>query len=635
MAATTLSLSIGSEVGTLSTERRRTLFISLLLFLATLLLYTPALKNGFVNYDDPDYVTSNPRVLQGLSWSNVRWAMTATVQANWHPLTWMSHMLDVQLFGLDPHGHHLHNILLHGCNVVLLFLLFRKVTGAAWRSALVAALFAVHPLNVECVAWIAERKSLLAMLFLLLTFLAYNWYVRKRSLVRYTLVLVLFALGLAAKPMVVTLPLLLLLWDYWPLGRASTESVSESGLSWTYLVVEKVPLFFLSAASACVTVYAQANGGALGNTQALPLSQRFDNAIVSYLVYVLKGLWPSRLAVFYPHPEGSLPLWKVFCAAFVLVVLTALVWHFRKNRRWLLVGWLWYLVAMLPMIGIMQVGRQAMADRYAYLPFIGLFVIGVWAAAECLEGLEATDSLKATIAMATLIAYASLTFVQIGYWRDGYTLFTHALEVTERNGVTEANLATTLIEMGRPDLATPHLEAAEKFTPQLATPHYDLAVIRQEQGKVEIAKEEYEATLKYSGDPNQLLHAHHNLAFLLLALNDLPGAEREFTAALQMSPDKQNSLLGRGMVEFREGKMDAALADLTRASQISPSDTAQFWLGRTYEALGDRAAATLAYQAALQMTPDMRDAQEGLQRVSGEQARAQSEKSGATGFKRR
>lgn len=594
--------------------QRSGLVISLLLFLGTILLYIPALLNGFVSYDDPAYVLSNSHVLQGLSWSNIRWALTATIEANWHPLTWISHMLDVQLFGLNPHGHHFDNVLLHALNVALLFLVFRKATGSLSRSAIVAALFAVHPLNVECVAWIAERKSLLSMLFLLLTFLAYQAYVQQRSFMRYAVVFLLFALGLSAKPMVITLPVLLLLWDYWPLARATGQTEGRR-LSIGVLLAEKIPLFLLSAASAWITLYAQRNGGALGSTAVLPLGQRLGNAIVSYVTYIGKFIWPTRLAVFYPHPEGSLAIWKVLLAAVVLVTLTALIWRARKERPWLLSGWLWYLVAMLPMIGAVQVGRQAMADRYAYLPFVGLFIVGVWGGAEVLAALKFQRAPKMILTGAALVTYASITFLQIGYWHDSYALFSHAVAVTNRNGLAEGNLGAALVSMGRPDLALSHLEAAEQFAPQLSTPHYDLGVLSQQQGNLQAARQQYELALKYSADATEIVQTHNNLGFVLMSLNDLPAAEHEFTAALQIVPDKQNSLLGRGMVEFQEGKMDAAGSDLTRATQIAPSAIAELWLGRTYEAQHKWGAAKLAYQAALQIAPGMVEASQGLQRV--------------------
>jgi len=587
------------------------LIISLLLFVATLILYLPAFSNGFVNYDDPAYVTSNAHVLQGLSWSNLRWALTATVEANWHPLTWISHMADVQFFGTNPRGHHAVSVLMHGLNVVLLFLVLKRATGYRLRSALVAGLFAVHPLNVECVAWVAERKSLLSMFFLLLTMGAYGWYASKRSFGRYALVVLLFALGLAAKPMVVTLPVLLLLWDFWPLKRIAFDSRKERATAF-WLVAEKILLFALSAASSWITLYAQHSGGALGSTELLPLGLRIENAVYSYMAYIGKGIWPSGLAVFYPHPEQLLPLWQVGLAGVLLAGISGFVWINRNRHRYLLTGWLWYLAAMVPMIGIVQVGRQAMADRYAYLPFVGLFIAAVWGIAELLERFKVSHFVGGAIAAAVLIAYASISFLQISYWHDSYTLFSHALAVTSHNGIAEDNLGTALMAMGRPDLAMPHFEAAAEYIPQLSTAHYNLGVLQQQQGQVVAAKNQYELALRYSTDPTEIAQAHSNLGFLLMGLNDPKAAEQEFTAALVVSPEKQNSMLGRGMAEYQQGKLDAAVNDLSRAARMAPMAAADFWLGRALEDRGKTQSAIAAYESALQIAPDMAEARQRL-----------------------
>jgi protein O-mannosyl-transferase len=594
-----------------SSVLRSPVTLSLLLFFGTLILYFPVLNSAFVNYDDPAYVTKNTHVLQGLSWSNLVWATTATVEANWHPLTWLSHMTDVQLFGLNPRGPHAINVLLHALNVLLLFFVLYRATAQVSRSAMVAALFAVHPLNVECVAWVAERKSLLSMFLLLLALAAYGWYASKRSVGRYLLVIVAFALGLAAKPMVVTLPVLLLLWDYWPLRRFGPK-VSSDNPALTQLVLEKIPLFALSAASSWITLYAQHSGGALGSTDVLPLLWRIENAIYSYAAYLGKGLWPSGLAVFYPHPEGTVAVWKIVLSAALLLAITVLAWLHRARRGYLLTGWFWYLIALIPMIGVVQVGRQAMADRYAYLPFIGLFLIAVWGGADLFAWLKLPAVANNALAAAAVVVYASMTFLQISYWHDSYALFSHALAVTNRNGIAEDNLGTALMEMGRPDLAVPHFISAAEFAPYLSTPHYNLGVLQQQQNHAELAKAEYELALKYSTDPTELAQAHGNLGFLLMEGSDLNGAKDQFTAALQINPEKQNSLLGRGMVEFRQGDLASAVADLSHAAQIAPSAQADFWLGRALEAKGQMQPAVMAYQAALALAPEMAEARDRL-----------------------
>jgi tetratricopeptide (TPR) repeat protein len=592
---------------------RSPLVLSLVLFAATVILYLPVLDSAFVNYDDPAYVTANAHVLRGLSWSNAKWATTATVEANWHPVTWISHMADVQLFGLNPRGHHAVSVVLHAFNVVLLFFVLRRATGHVIRSAIVAALFAVHPLNVECVAWVAERKSLLSMLFLLLALAGYGWYASRRSVGRYALVVALFAVGLVAKPMIVTLPILLFLWDYWPLQRAAYEKEIAAGRpTLLQLIVEKIPLFALSGASSWITLYAQRSGGALGNVELLPLGQRVGNAIYSYAAYLGKGIWPAGLAVFYPHPEGSLAAWKVAAAALLLVIITALAWIYRKRHRYLLMGWLWYLVAMIPMIGIVQVGRQAMADRYAYLPFIGLFIAAVWGCSELFASVKLSGVAQAAITAAVLLAYASTAFLQINYWHNSYTLFSHALAVTRHNGIAESNLGTALMEMGRPDLAQPHFEAAAEFVPQLSTAHYNLGVLEQQQNRPDAAQREYELALKYSSDATEAAQTHSNLGFLLLE-SDPRAAVEQFTAALQINPEKQNSLLGRGIAEYHERDLDAAVADLSLAAKLAPMAQAEFWLGRALEDQGQVQDAARAYEAALQLAPGMAEAQQRLE----------------------
>src|ERR1700687_3231103 len=465
---------------------------SALLFLSTLTLYYPALRNGFVNYDDPAYVTSNLQVQQGLTARTLAWAFTSTAEANWHPLTWISHMLDVQLYGLKPVGHHAQSVLWHALNVVLLFLLLAKVTGFVGRSALVAGLFAVHPLNVESVAWVAERKTVLCAFFFLLALSAYGWYVRQPRARRYLLVVLLFALGLMAKPMAITLPFVLLLIDYWPLQRFPEAPFSS-------LTLEKIPLLALSAGSAAITLYAQRAGGAVGSTELLPLAMRVKNAIYCYLIYVEKAVWPSRLAVFYPHPEGSLALWKVLGAAAVLAAVTAVFWHFRE-RRYLLVGWLWFLGTLAPVIGIVQVGRQAWADRYAYLPFWGLFVIGVWLASEGAARISLSRAAQVAIASAVLLGYSVAAHIQIGYWRDSYSLFAHTLQATDANPIAAGNLGSALMKMQRPALPLPHLERAIQLMPTFSTAHYDLGTLLHRQNELDRAQREYQLALKYASD---------------------------------------------------------------------------------------------------------------------------------------
>ncbi len=581
--------------------------VGLLLFLGTLALYYPALQNGFVNYDDPAYVTSNLHVQQGLTARSLAWAFTSTAEANWHPLTWISHMLDVQLFGLQPAGHHAQSVLWHAVNVVLLFLLLAKATGFVGRSAVVSALFAVHPLNVESVAWVAERKTVLCTFLFLLALGAYGWHVKRPRASRYLLVALLFALALMAKPMAITLPFALLLLDFWPLQRFPETPLSK-------LVLEKIPLLALSAASAAITLYAERAGGAVGSTDLLPLAMRVKNAIYSYVIYIQKAVWPSRLAVFYPHPEGSLALWKVMGALVVLLTITAVSWHFRE-RRYLLVGWLWFLGTMAPMIGIVQVGRQAWADRYAYLPLWGLFVIGVWLASEAATRFSLSRAAQVAVALALLLGYSITAHIQIGYWRDSYSLFAHAIQVTDANPIAEGNLGSVLLEMGRPDLAISHLERAIQLMPTLATAHYNLGTLLQRQNELDQAQREYQLALQYASDEREAAQTHNNLGVLFNQLGRRDAAAAEFTEAIALNPYGQNSLVGRGLIEHEEGKLDAALQDFTRAGQVAPSPTAFYWQGRVLEEKGQLSAAAEAYRAALKLAPNFGDTQVRLENL--------------------
>ncbi len=570
-------------------------------------LYYPALENVFVNYDDPDYVTSNYHVQQELTLRGVAWAFTSTAEANWHPLTWISHMLDVRLFGLQPKGHHAQSLFWHAVNVVLLFLLLAKATGFVGRSALVAALFAAHPLNVESVAWVAERKTVLCTFFFLLALAAYGWYAKRPSISRYLLVALLFALGLMAKPIAITLPILLLLVDFWPLQRFPQTPLSR-------LVLGKIPLLVLSAASAGITLYAQRAGGAVGSTLALPLAMRVKNAIYSYLIYLTKAIWPSRLAVFYPHPGGSLAWWRVLCAALILITITALFWHFRE-RRYLLVGWLWFLITLAPVIGIVQVGRQAWADRYAYIPLWGLFVIAVWLLSEAAARTSLSRAAQIVIALAVLLGYAVTARSQIGYWRDSYSLFAHALQVTNANSIAEGNLGSALMEMRRPDLAEPHLERSIQLMPTNAAAHYNLGNLLQRQNQLFRAQQEYQLALKFASDEREAAQTHNNLGVLFSQLGRRDEALTEFTKAIAINPYEQNSFIGRGLIERQEGKLEAALQDFVRAAQIVPSPVACYWQGRILEEKGQSSDAAEAYRAALKLAPDFGDAAARLENI--------------------
>ena len=593
------------------------LFLAVLLFAGTLALYASAIRNSFVNYDDPDYVTRNAHVSKGLLWSNVVWAFSlSNYAANWHPLTWISHMADVQWYGNNPAGHHFTNILLHSLDVALLFLLLDWATGLTLRSGAVAVLFAVHPLNVESVAWIAERKTPLSVLFFLLALWGYGWYVRKPGVGRYALVAIFFSMALMAKVMVIAFPLALLLLDFWPFKRFPHPETSVGGPGslrvFLNLILEKVPLFLLAAADAWLMILAQRKTGSVGNSLALPLAWRVKNALYSYVAYLRDAIWPVRLAVFYPHPEGSLSWTKVLAATAVLIAISALVWRYRE-KRYLLTGWLWFLGTMFPMIGIVQSGRQGMADRYAYIPLLGIFLAVIWLLGDWAGKVQLRQRLLIILFLVACIPYVYLTRKQIGYWKDSYTLFRHTLEVTANNGIAENNFGSALMERGEPAQAEAHFEAATRLIPGLASAHYNLGVILQTGGRADEAAREYRLAIANSSDPLELAQSHNNLGILDLQSGKSAEALTELSAAIALNPEELNSYIGRGMVELQFWNVDASIADFSRALAISPSPVAYFNLGRALEAKGDFSGAANAYSAALRLAPGMIEAQSNLQ----------------------
>lgn len=588
--------------------------LAVALALGTMAVYAPAMRNGFVNLDDPDYVTHNPHVLGGLTWADVHWALGSNYpSSNWHPLTWLSHMADVQVYGQNPAGHHFTNVLLHALDVVALFLLIALATGRALRAAAVAAIFAVQPLNVEAVAWISERKSVLCVLFFLLAVGAYGWYVKKPGVVRYSLVALLFGLGITAKIMVIPFPFALLLLDYWPLGRfakADANGAEQSFLrTFSRMVVEKIPLFAMAIAGGAITLYVHRREHAL--TAAMPFAWRFKNAIFSYVMYLAKAIWPAGLAPYYPHPENSLSWAVVGLSGIALAGITLLAWRHRR-RKYLLMAWLWYLGTMLPMIGFIQTGRQGMADRFMHIPMMGLLVGLVWLVADIAA--EKHWQKEIAIALFLLVAApnAAVTIKQIGYWHDSYTLFAHTLDVTKSNGLAENNFAVALMERGDTTEAARHFEAAVRYSPDLASPHYNLALLLQRHNQLADAEHEYRAALALSSDQTEMVQSHNNLGILYLGEQKLPEALNELSSAIALDPHEQNSYIGRGTIELQTGNVDSAATDFAKAASIGPSPLALFRLGQALESKGETQNAAKAYAAALHLAPGMTEARTRL-----------------------
>jgi protein O-mannosyl-transferase len=594
--------------------RKRNKIVCLLLAVVTLALYNPVNRHPFVNYDDDRYVINNPHVRQGLTADTFTWALTATEQANWHPLTWMSHALDVSLFRLNPAGHHFTSILLHVVNVVLLFLLLMWGTGRFGPSLFVAALFALHPINVESVAWVAERKNVLCTMFFFLTLWAYGWYARKPDWKRYLAVAGLFAAGLASKPMVITLPFVLLLLDYWPLARvrgAHEEGDKASTLQWTRLVIEKLPLLALSAASAVITMQAQESGGAIRTSTEVSFGSRISAAIWAYAMYLWKMVWPARLAPLYPHPGDSLATWQVLVAAAVLLAISAMVWRLR-SRRYLPVGWLWFLGTLVPVIGLVSVGEAAMADRYAYIPLIGIFVMIAFGVTDWAESKQ-LGFWPAIPAALILAALAFATHRQIEYWQSSVELWSHTIAVTENNFVAENNLGGALILEDKEEEAHPHFEAAARINPKDPMSRNNLGIYFQKHNQTREAVAQYEAAVHLTNDPNFLAQTYANLGAAQRSLSEDGPARESFEQSLRLNPNQFNAWLGLGLLAQKQGKLDEAVSDLSRSVELQPSAQGYFELGRTLAQAGHVPEALRAYQQALQVSPDFVEAQQAVE----------------------
>mgnify|MGYP002634074871 CR=1 FL=1 len=541
--------------------------ISLFLVVTTFLAYWQVLDHAFLNFDDNRYVTENTHITKGLTREGVIWAFTQSYASNWHPVSWLSHMLDFEFYGQDPSGHHLTNLLLHIANTLLLFWVLVRMTGAHWRSGIVAFLFALHPLNVESVAWIAERKNVLSTFFWFLTMWAYVHYVEKKWIGNYLLVVLLLALGLMAKPMLVTLPFVLILLDYWPLRRWGWDkSHSEGG---TRLILEKVPLFVLVTATSVVTVMAQKGGGALRSADFISNYSGIANALVSYLEYLEKMIWPRELAVFYPHPGNTLPLWKVLLCALVLVAITTQVVRGIRRVPYLAVGWFWYLGTLVPVIGIVQVGEQAMADRYMYVPLIGIFIVIAWGLPELMK--NGKHRLLFVLAGALVPLLIILTWVQVSHWKNSITLFEHAISVNESESLSfvlvHNNLGHALATENRHEEAASQFLQAIKINPRYSKAYNNLGRALSELKRYDEAIEYFQQAISIEAD---YAETYNKLGNALRKQGNLSESIAYFNEAARFKIEHADAYFNLGIALSQQGRFEKAITKYQKALLIKP-----------------------------------------------------------------
>jgi protein O-mannosyl-transferase len=533
------------------------LLIYLVLLLATFAVYSQVRNFDFVNYDDDDFITNNVHVRQGFTAQGLKWALTSGYEGNWVPLTWASHMLDCQFFALDSGWHHLHNVLLHALAAIMLCIFLQRATGTRWRSALAAFLFALHPLHVQSVAWVAERKDVLSACFWFLTLWLYVRYAERPGTARYLAVALSFWLGLMAKPMIITLPFVLLLLDYWPLARLGQRSRKA--------IWEKLPLLGLAGVAAALTYLVQKHAKSVN---LIPLEARLANATHSYTLYILQMFWPARLAVLYPYPRDfSFVFLPLLAEGVLLAVITAGVVVLRRRAPYLLMGWGWFVVTLVPVIGLVQVGDQAHADRYMYIPMVGLSVILIWGAEGILENLR-LKMLAIPLAVATCLALAVASWVEVGYWRNGETLFRRALAVTSDNKIANNNLGNYLMSSGRLSEALPYFETAVRIDPQMGSARNNLGIALGRMDRLPDAIEQLRIAVRLwpdSPDP------HTNLGASLAQAGRLPEAAAEFEAALRMDPNDALVQKNLGLVlSGIPGRLPDALRHFEEAERLKP-----------------------------------------------------------------
>ena len=605
-------------------RQRQTLILCLALVAATLSFYNPITRDGFVLLDDVPYILSNPPVQAGLTWSTIKWSFTTFHAGYWHPLTWLSHALDCQLFGLNPAGHHYVSLLFHAANAVLLFLVLQEATPLIWPSLIVAAAFALHPVNVESVAWAAERKNVLSMFFFLLALLTYGRYGRRGGFWRYTAVFFSFLLGMMAKPQIITLPFVLLLWDYWPLQRMlappdrlhSYGPVAENGSGRTehpvprslkFLLLEKIPLFAIVLAGSVLTFKAQRSADAVRTLGEFSLKERLENAVVSYAKYLGNLVWPRHLAPLYPHPGSSIPLWQVAVSCILLLGLSAIALRWRE-RRYLAVGWFWFLGVLVPMIGLVQVGEQAMADRFVYIPMIGILISVVWAGWVIAEENTVSKYWIGVPVAILILVLGGTTHRQLAYWKNGETLWRYTLTVTKNNYMAHDNLAMVLDSEGRVGEAMPEFLKAEALHSYPLPQVLSMGVYLQRHGDLPDGMKLYRKVLTKAADPQLRAMAWSQLAGAYVQAQDYDQAKADYQNALELNPNNAGALVGSGLLAERNGDSDRAVAQLSHAAGVERSDMTLLLLADSLNHAGRGADARAAEDAAAKVSSDIRQA---------------------------
>ena len=587
-------------------DRKWTAVLCVSLVLITLVAYSSIAHNGFTTLDDELYISHNTHVRAGLKGDTVRWAFTTFSQGNWHPLTWLSLALDCQMFGLNPAAIHFENVLLHGLNAALLFLLLEGCTGFTWPSLMVAALFALHPINVESVAWAAERKNVLSMSFFLLAMLAYDRYAKQGGAKRYAAVAGLYVLGLMAKPEIITLPFVLLLWDYWPLERMTGPGTQDPAAaherSFWFLFVEKLPLVAISLGSAIVTVIAARAADGVRNGFHFA---RIANALIAYVRYMGKAFWPSRLAVMYLYRGHSIPLWAVVSSAALLCAISAVVLFFRRHR-YLVVGWFWFLGTLFPVIGVVAIGMQAMADRYAYLPFVGLFIAVVWG---LVESAERWAIWLAAPGVAVLAVLAFVTHHQISYWHDGETMWRRSLSIDPRNTVALDGLGYTFSEEGRVAEAIAEYSKVEELHGYGSPAIVQVGTYEQTHGHLRDAVEQYKLALVFAADAGEQSDAYAHLGAALAETGDVTNERLAYAYALQGNPQNSLALIGSGLLAERSGDLTTTLALIARALNIERSDVNLLLFAQALRRVGRLTEAQASEQEARRVSSDFAQAQ--------------------------